>query len=131
MSGRTLLFIVYFLSTAEEVDAPPVAEATKPKKRLVLAGAVKKKKSQSKAPIDDGQPWYKTPQEAMAAAIAANPGTFNDPEKAMKTWTGSESKPSEPHSQKNIKQTQVSGFCGPLTLTLARPIFLQIAGAQN
>ena len=68
-------------------EEPPVPEATKPpakKKRLVLA--TKKRNQQSKAPVDDGQPWFSTPQEAMAAAIAANPSNFEDPDKAMREW---------------------------------------------
>ena len=81
------------------------AEASKPKKRLVLAGAAKKQpKKQSKAPVDDGRPWYKTPQEAMAAAIAAN--QVEDPEKAIAAWAGTGSKHTEPPRQTNIKPAQ-------------------------
>ena len=101
-------------------EEPPLPEATKPlakKQRLVLA-TKKRKQQQSKAPVDDGQPWFSTPQEAMAAAIAANPSNFEDPDKALREWgaggstaattaaTAAKPPPPQP-SQTNIKQ-QVS-----------------------
>ena len=110
---------MFVLFIVPEKRKPPVPEATKPpvkKKRLV--GDTKKRKQQSKAPVDDGQPWFSTPQEAMAAAIAANPSNFEDPDKAMREWgTGGSTTATTPAavatppppqpSQTNIKQ-QVS-----------------------